>query len=119
MNATRSTKPSPSLSYCVQSIWLSSLTGRNTTAMATRSEEHTSELQSPMYLVCRLLLEKKKTKHQNKNNHKKNNNYNTLIYNKKNLASNYCTHDLPRILLTLHHSHINSLPCSLSIVDTI
>jgi len=24
------------------------------------SEEHTSELQSPMYLVCRLLLEKKK-----------------------------------------------------------
>src|SRR5437764_13978014 len=30
-----------------------------------RSEEHTSELQSPMYLVCRLLLEKKK-----KNQHK-------------------------------------------------
>src|SRR5437762_6043496 len=28
-------------------------------ALATRSEEHTSELQSPMYLVCRLLLEKK------------------------------------------------------------
>ena len=28
---------------------------------AARSEEHTSELQSPMYLVCRLLLEKKKT----------------------------------------------------------
>src|SRR5437762_13105772 len=27
---------------------------------ADRSEEHTSELQSPMYLVCRLLLEKKK-----------------------------------------------------------
>src|SRR5437764_4624740 len=27
---------------------------------AIRSEEHTSELQSPMYLVCRLLLEKKK-----------------------------------------------------------
>src|SRR5437762_9583676 len=25
---------------------------------AARSEEHTSELQSPMYLVCRLLLEK-------------------------------------------------------------
>src|SRR5438876_8331633 len=30
----------------------------------TRSEEHTSELQSPVHLVCRLLLEKKK---QNKN----------------------------------------------------
>src|SRR5437764_3449247 len=26
-----------------------------------RSEEHTSELQSPMYIVCRLLLEKKNT----------------------------------------------------------
>src|SRR5437763_12495123 len=30
-----------------------------TASTATRSEEHTSELQSPMYLVCRLLLEKK------------------------------------------------------------
>src|SRR3712207_9020628 len=29
-----------------------------------RSEEHTSELQSRQYLVCRLLLEKKKTKPQ-------------------------------------------------------
>src|SRR2546425_3584591 len=28
-----------------------------------RSEEHTSELQSLAYLVCRLLLEKKNTKH--------------------------------------------------------
>src|SRR3712207_8118789 len=28
-----------------------------------RSEEHTSELQSRQYLVCRLLLEKKKTHH--------------------------------------------------------
>src|SRR5436189_3586394 len=30
--------------------------------LVARSEEHTSELQSPMYLVCRLLLEKKKTR---------------------------------------------------------
>src|SRR3712207_7821192 len=30
-------------------------------ASASRSEEHTSELQSRQYLVCRLLLEKKKT----------------------------------------------------------
>src|SRR5258707_11773177 len=29
----------------------------------TRSEEHTSELQSRQYLVCRLLLEKKKKNH--------------------------------------------------------
>src|SRR5437879_6661926 len=39
--------------------------GRRCTSLDTRprpfrSEEHTSELQSPMYLVCRLLLEKKK-----------------------------------------------------------
>src|SRR3712207_8118872 len=32
------------------------------TAPAARSEEHTSELQSRQYLVCRLLLEKKKNK---------------------------------------------------------
>src|SRR3989441_6354592 len=31
-----------------------------------RSEEHTSELQSLAYLVCRLLLEKKKKKHTSK-----------------------------------------------------
>src|SRR5690348_17842330 len=30
----------------------------------TRSEEHTSELQSPVHLVCRLLLEKKKKIHE-------------------------------------------------------
>src|SRR5690348_17689823 len=29
----------------------------------SRSEEHTSELQSPVHLVCRLLLEKKKKTH--------------------------------------------------------
>src|SRR3712207_7306449 len=33
----------------------------NTSANRHRSEEHTSELQSRQYLVCRLLLEKKKT----------------------------------------------------------
>src|SRR5437763_7642844 len=36
---------------------------------ASRSEEHTSELQSPMYLVCRLLLEKKKKKENYKTYH--------------------------------------------------
>src|SRR3712207_7284399 len=38
-----------------------------------RSEEHTSELQSRQYLVCRLLLEKKKKKADN--------NTNTISYN--------------------------------------
>src|SRR5947208_8173865 len=33
----------------------------NKKAATARSEEHTSELQSPDHLVCRLLLEKKKT----------------------------------------------------------
>src|SRR5689334_23933957 len=32
-------------------------------SMEERSEEHTSELQSQFHLVCRLLLEKKKKKH--------------------------------------------------------
>src|SRR2546425_8652422 len=35
--------------------------GREPEAARGRSEEHTSELQSLAYLVCRLLLEKKKT----------------------------------------------------------
>src|SRR4051794_25378473 len=45
---------------------------RTTSACATlpsitkRSEEHTSELQSPVHLVCRLLLEKKKKQKKNK-----------------------------------------------------
>src|SRR3712207_7902602 len=34
--------------------------GRHGAGRGTRSEEHTSELQSRQYLVCRLLLEKKK-----------------------------------------------------------
>src|SRR2546426_2586866 len=34
-----------------------------------RSEEHTSELQSPCNLVCRLLLEKKKKKENNQSPH--------------------------------------------------
>src|SRR5437764_8643818 len=34
--------------------------GKYLAHILVRSEEHTSELQSPMYIVCRLLLEKKK-----------------------------------------------------------
>src|SRR5260370_25705975 len=37
--------------------------GQVNRGLAIRSEEHTSELQSHLNLVCRLLLEKKKTKH--------------------------------------------------------
>src|SRR2546422_6068303 len=35
----------------------------DTLVVTQRSEEHTSELQSRLHLVCRLLLEKKKTTH--------------------------------------------------------
>src|SRR5437763_13413192 len=42
-----------------------------TVGRLVRSEEHTSELQSPMYLVCRLLLEKKKKKNKHKLTKKK------------------------------------------------
>src|SRR5690348_17784716 len=47
--------------------------GKYTPPESMRSEEHTSELQSPVHLVCRLLLEKKKNKNKyfkHNNNHK-------------------------------------------------
>src|SRR3712207_8085538 len=69
-------------------------TGRETTAYGTsrtpapstsakgtgwpRSEEHTSELQSRQYLVCRLLLEKNKTR---------------LFFSRLSLSSMKATHD--------------------------
>src|SRR2546425_2329760 len=43
-----------------RSLWRAR-TGLGAAAIGFRSEEHTSELQSLAYLVCRLLLEKKKT----------------------------------------------------------
>src|SRR2546423_6045483 len=43
-------------------VWTSSCTWSRDSGNG-RSEEHTSELQSLAYLVCRLLLEKKKRKH--------------------------------------------------------
>src|SRR3712207_7067359 len=39
------------------------------TTLVDRSEEHTSELQSRQYLVCRLLLEKKKKNYYNIQHH--------------------------------------------------
>src|SRR5258708_23878452 len=41
-------------------IFLRSISPTRSIARRSRSEEHTSELQSPDHLVCRLLLEKKK-----------------------------------------------------------
>src|SRR5436189_427321 len=53
----------------------SRMNGKGAALSGPRSEEHTSELQSPMYLVCRLLLEKKKkinTRYANSIEHKHN-----------------------------------------------
>src|SRR5437764_4484126 len=54
-----------------------------------RSEEHTSELQSPMYLVCRLLLEKKKKK-------KKHNKHNTELIQHDETLTHTNTHTCHR-----------------------
>src|SRR5438445_8079530 len=50
--SARSTTPKTRLSRCCSRP--------RRVALRSRSEEHTSELQSRQYLVCRLLLEKKK-----------------------------------------------------------
>src|SRR5436305_6724737 len=52
----------PTITACMQFVatWLRS-SGVMVTPCANRSEEHTSELQSRPHLVCRLLLEKKKS----------------------------------------------------------
>src|SRR5207302_10182203 len=46
--------------YVEESVRASASLGRESTLINSRSEEHTSELQSRENLVCRLLLEKKK-----------------------------------------------------------
>src|SRR5258708_23178618 len=45
-----------------RTLWRVTLLRHSLQLLAHRSEEHTSELQSPDHLVCRLLLEKKKKK---------------------------------------------------------
>src|SRR3712207_7945456 len=45
---------------CLELVAVGHELGRRRPQRAVRSEEHTSELQSRQYLVCRLLLEKKK-----------------------------------------------------------
>src|SRR2546429_2050923 len=50
----------PSLTRISQILRLPAWSPCSTSGFPTRSEEHTSELQSRLHLVCRLLLEKKK-----------------------------------------------------------
>src|SRR2546425_9547262 len=45
---------------CAGAVWQAAVIGFAGLRFTDRSEEHTSELQSLAYLVCRLLLEKKK-----------------------------------------------------------
>src|SRR3712207_8467608 len=52
--------PADPLLVSVRSGAAASMPGMMETVLNVRSEEHTSELQSRQYLVCRLLLEKKK-----------------------------------------------------------
>src|SRR5258708_31126626 len=52
---------SPCILLIARDLRLYSGLGNNLNDNSSRSEEHTSELQSPDHLVCRLLLEKKKT----------------------------------------------------------
>src|SRR5687768_18248006 len=60
--AARSVPPSLATSGSRASSW-----SATSPAKAVRSEEHTSELQSRLHLVCRLLLEKKKKNKQTLN----------------------------------------------------
>src|SRR5690348_17514818 len=50
------------LAKATRPSWVRTFTSEvlNADCTTARSEEHTSELQSPVHLVCRLLLEKKK-----------------------------------------------------------
>src|SRR2546425_9377237 len=59
---TKNALPTPSV---IPSSLLARFWSRKALPARTRSEEHTSELQSLAYLVCRLLLEKKKKKKKN------------------------------------------------------
>src|SRR5699024_12714872 len=64
----KSTQPSPKRARSSRRRTARSAPGRSILLMNTnRSEEHTSELQSRFDLVCRLLLEKKKTSIQSDN----------------------------------------------------
>src|SRR2546426_8875851 len=59
VEALRASRAMASLAPASETLYLVAEDAR---ALNRRSEEHTSELQSPCNLVCRLLLEKKKKK---------------------------------------------------------
>src|SRR6266487_1021017 len=69
----------------------SSTPGGSRSRRAPRSEEHTSELQSPVHLVCRLLLEKKKKNHKLR-----------VTLERKQESDHALNHTLLTILVLLH-----------------
>src|SRR2546425_2868571 len=76
-----------------------------------RSEEHTSELQSLAYLVCRLLLEKKKkNKRQNCREQKQRNKHRNMFYK-------HHTNQQPTIPRTVHN-HESRISYQIALVDT-
>src|SRR5438034_7276448 len=64
-------RPIPTIARCSSPNKKRSICEGQTLPGGSRSEEHTSELQSHSDLVCRLLLEKKKKKKQTKNKNKR------------------------------------------------
>src|SRR5438876_11170693 len=61
ISGTRSSTTGSPRTACARSAArISPAASRSSRSPSGRSEEHTSELQSPVHLVCRLLLEKKK-----------------------------------------------------------
>src|SRR3712207_8047985 len=60
-SATQTTLPASSITCGATPTTCAPPTRPPSSLTRTRSEEHTSELQSRQYLVCRLLLEKKKS----------------------------------------------------------
>src|SRR2546422_7561759 len=61
-NNTDGIEGSSSSAFNAVDLWLKAEYVPSHRSTALRSEEHTSELQSRLHLVCRLLLEKKKKK---------------------------------------------------------
>src|SRR3712207_8608633 len=57
--ASAAATAAPGSASCCERSWICSSPWRAGSGQPSRSEEHTSELQSRQYLVCRLLLEKK------------------------------------------------------------
>src|SRR2546422_3578886 len=61
--ATSSKSSKNGMSRSSLNFWESEADAPERRSVVKRSEEHTSELQSRLHLVCRLLLEKKKPRH--------------------------------------------------------